>query len=424
MALQFHLTHPGTGQTVIVPVSGTRPILKRLRITVQMVADTAGVSRGTVSDTLNERDPANGGPRTVNPNIATAIADLLAGSVGGWAAVAALAGTVDPHPDTIINGQPVTPDPDTAPADAFPWGDVLFVLREFREKIGEGVVSAEAGIRKSLAVLDAYAAYIRAGVDPRPALAGAWQAAVVARELGPARDLAAELYRGRFRTSPRPPQTIGKNPLPPTIHPAALAAWPLAVAGLDQWWSGEAESHNAGAGKSWAARAIARLLERHDRNGQPTGETGRPVIVCPGSEGIEMLDFVGGWQLGIDRDSGATIQRWHDGFLLAAMRMGAVLIVEEPSTIRPGVFTTAHQPLEERDIYVIETGETVVAHPDFLMLCVDNTHGAGDGSYVDRHVMDPAFLDRFHTVEFGPLPEKIETRIVGDRAARLGLTIR
>jgi cobaltochelatase CobS len=109
--------------------------------------------------------------------------------------------------------------------------------------------------------------------------------------------------------------------------------------------------------------------------------------------------------------------KWRDGALAAALRIpGAVVLVDEPSVARPGALMVLQALLDdERALVIEETGERLAIADDVILICADNTNGAGDitGNYAGTRQLNAAFMDRFGVVlPIGYLPKDKETKVV------------
>lgn len=136
-----------------------------------------------------------------------------------------------------------------------------------------------------------------------------------------------------------------------------------------------------GTGKSAFAKQIAARLHR------PFS-----VISCDG--GIEAIELIG---QNLPDGNGGTF--WQDGQLLQAIqRPGCVILIDEPSGARPSALFVFHHLLQDREIFIRETGRRVVCAPGVLFLAADNTNGTGNGNrhgYSDTNRVNAATLDRF-----------------------------
>jgi MoxR-like ATPase len=79
--------------------------------------------------------------------------------------------------------------------------------------------------------------------------------------------------------------------------------------------------------------------------------------------------------------------------------------------------------LQNRALYIAETGARVICAPGVLFICADNTNGTGGGArknFHGTHALNAAFLDRFGAmIRFDYLPEAKEREVL---VARTGCT--
>lgn len=119
----------------------------------------------------------------------------------------------------------------------------------------------------------------------------------------------------------------------------------------------------------------------------------------------------------IELAEGATF--WCDGALVAAMRRpGSIILFDEPDCAKAGSLAALHPVLANKSILIPRTGERVDCAEGVYFLAAANTTGHGDetGTYVDRNLLDAAFLDRFADIILVPYPdERTERRILVNR---------
>jgi cobaltochelatase CobS len=164
-----------------------------------------------------------------------------------------------------------------------------------------------------------------------------------------------------------------------------------------------------GVGKTTAVRYFASL-------------TNWPCIRVQMNKDLTVADFVGCWEV----QNGNMV--WIDGPLLVAMRIGAILILDEDDRAPDEIKTILHGVLEDNAtgslVVTSKGGEVVRPHLNFRVVATGNTDGFGDvsGLYPSAHVQDAAYLDRFSARLPVTYPEKdAETRIV---VAKTGLPIK
>lgn len=136
----------------------------------------------------------------------------------------------------------------------------------------------------------------------------------------------------------------------------------------------------AGTGKSTLPKQLAALLKR-------------PFVRVSCHEQTEAGALTG--MTAPDPQEGA---KWRDAQLAKAIRKpGTVILVDEPSAARPGAMFLFQSLLDDRVMYVEETGERIDVAPGVLFIFCDNTDGTGDqtGQYEGTRRMNRALLDRF-----------------------------
>ena len=129
-------------------------------------------------------------------------------------------------------------------------------------------------------------------------------------------------------------------------------------------------------------------------------------------------DLLGGFRL-LD---GETV--WQDGPVIAAMKRGGVLLLDEIDLGRHAIMCL--QPvLEGKGIFLKKINQFVKPAEGFTVLATGNTKGKGsdDGRFAGTQVMNEAFLDRFPvTVEQEYPSVSIEKKIILKKMATLGTT--
>jgi cobaltochelatase CobS len=157
----------------------------------------------------------------------------------------------------------------------------------------------------------------------------------------------------------------------------------------------------AGTGKTTWAEQIAARLHRPFR-----------LISC--DDTTEAPELIG---MRAPHD-GSTV--WLDGILTSAMRTaGCVILLDEPTIARAGAIMVLQNVLQNRVLFVKETGERVACAPGVVFITADNTNGTGNGAaggYEDTRRMNRAFLDRFAVkIEMDYLSIETEVKVLQDR---------
>lgn len=157
----------------------------------------------------------------------------------------------------------------------------------------------------------------------------------------------------------------------------------------------------AGTGKSEGARQFAALGKR-------------PFVRIAINRTTEPADLVGQY---LPKQGGGFT--WKDGPLTRAFRIpGCVILIDEPSFLRPGSLAVFQTVLDFGAIY-LPNGETVARSPGVFIVAADNTAGSGDdsGRYADTAAMSLALIDRFSAmVSCDYLPEAREAALLRDRS--------
>lgn len=103
-----------------------------------------------------------------------------------------------------------------------------------------------------------------------------------------------------------------------------------------------------------------------------------------------------------------------DGPLTYAMRYGQVFLLDEMDANLPSTNLALNDVIQSRTLTIPETGETVVAHPDFKFIATGNTNGGGDHNarFLGTMEQNTAFMDRFWVVEATYPDERTELAIL------------
>jgi len=137
----------------------------------------------------------------------------------------------------------------------------------------------------------------------------------------------------------------------------------------------------AGTGKTSAAECFA-------------GACGRPFYRVAIDRTTEPLELVG---QRLPAATGGTV--FHEGALVMAMQIpGAVILIDEPSFLRPGSAAVLQTIMDKRYVYLKEDGNRRIdAAPGVMFLAADNTNLTGDetGRYADTNTQNLALQDRF-----------------------------
>lgn len=181
----------------------------------------------------------------------------------------------------------------------------------------------------------------------------------------PAEKLKLSIYSGE--RAPKPDQFFEW----PDYLPSVLCAWKR---GRNVMLTGPAGTGKTSLGQEIAAR------------------TQRPFFHIACNEATDAPTLIG------QKVPEGTGTAWKDGLLTRAIRTpGAVVLIDEPSTARPGALMVLQNVLADtRALTIDETGEHVPVAPGVVFILCDNTNGSGDqtGQYTGTATMNRATLDR------------------------------
>ena len=126
---------------------------------------------------------------------------------------------------------------------------------------------------------------------------------------------------------------------------------------------------------------------------------GRPFFRCQITKDTTNDDLIGSYSL-ID---GNTV--WVDGPVLKAYKSGGVLLLDEIDLNSSLMYLQV--VLENKPVYVLQTGDIVYPESGFTVFATGNTKGDGDpdGNFIGTTVLNNAFLERFVAV----LEQKVPT---------------
>jgi MoxR-like ATPase len=148
---------------------------------------------------------------------------------------------------------------------------------------------------------------------------------------------------------------------------------------------------------------------------QFAARTGRPFIRIAFDRSTEAAELVG---QRMPKAGGGTV--YHEGALTQAMQVpGCVILLDEPSFLRPGVAAVLQTILDTGTVYLKEDGNRAVAMaPGVVIFGADNTALNGDetGRYADTLVQNIALQDRFAwLVPLDYMPESQEAMVLHNR---------
>lgn len=132
---------------------------------------------------------------------------------------------------------------------------------------------------------------------------------------------------------------------------------------------------------------------------------GRPLVRINGHRDMTAQDMIGSWIIQQDKS-----MAWLDGPVPAAMRNGAILLIDEFDRIPSGSLSVLQAVLEGAPLTIPETGDVLEPSPSFAVAACCNSVGDTTGGYSAAFSVDEATLDRFEIVLRIGLPEPEEIR--------------
>lgn len=127
---------------------------------------------------------------------------------------------------------------------------------------------------------------------------------------------------------------------------------------------------------------------------QLAARTGRPFALISCDSTTDGPTLVG---MTVPASDGSVT--WQDGQLTRAIQTpGCVICIDEPSVARPGALFVFQNVLQNRVLFVGETGRRIKVADGVIFVACDNTNGTGGGArrgYTDTNRLNAAFLDRF-----------------------------
>jgi len=148
---------------------------------------------------------------------------------------------------------------------------------------------------------------------------------------------------------------------------------------------------------------------------QFAARTGRPFVRIALDRGTEAVELIG--QRLITETGGTS---FHDGALTSAMQIpGCVILLDEPSFLKPGVAAVLQTILDTGAVYLKEDGNRRVSLArGAMIIAADNTNLTGDatGRYQDTQVQNMALQDRFgYFCRIDFLPRPAEVKVLSSR---------
>ena len=152
----------------------------------------------------------------------------------------------------------------------------------------------------------------------------------------------------------------------------------------------------------WGISGVGKTLQIE----QSCAINNRPLFRVQVTRDITNEDLIGSYSL----KDGNTV--WEDGPVLRAYRTGGVLLLDEVD-MNPHLMAL-QVVLENKPIYVNQTGELVAPREGFTVFATGNTKGdGGDAKYVGASILNDAFLERFVAILEQKIPtEAVEKKII------------
>ena len=150
---------------------------------------------------------------------------------------------------------------------------------------------------------------------------------------------------------------------------------------------------------------------------QACAKNKRPMFRVQITRDTSNEDLIGAYAL----EHGNTV--WKDGPVLKAYRSGGVLLLDEID-LNPTLMIL-QGVLENKPLYITQTGELVKPEKGFTVFATGNTKGdGGDSKFVGASVLNDAFLERFVTIiEHKPPTIAVEKRIIDRFCAVEGISL-
>ncbi|WP_162002736.1 AAA family ATPase [Microvirga tunisiensis] len=156
---------------------------------------------------------------------------------------------------------------------------------------------------------------------------------------------------------------------------------------------------------------------------QIAARLGRPWFRIPIDGEMRRREIVGGFKQVVE--NGASTTKWFDGIALQAMKLPAIIDVDEIDRGDPDLQYLAHQLYEGNGITILEDeGRVVYPHPKVAIMATANTKGRADGMnlYALVQEMSEATRDRFaFWIDFDYQTEENEVKQIRKEVQNLPL---
>lgn len=142
-------------------------------------------------------------------------------------------------------------------------------------------------------------------------------------------------------------------------------------------------------------------------------QTGLPLYRVNCRDGIDWEDLVG--YMTADADGGT---QFIDGMLTRAVRYGGIFYADEFNYARPAVMGGLNMVMDSKVLELPQTGEVIVAHPDFRVMSSFNP------GYAGTNEINAATRSRFKvSLVFGYLGADLETQVIQSQSGVAEATI-
>lgn len=221
---------------------------------------------------------------------------------------------------------------------------------------------------------------------------------------------------GQKKDSPALPCWNIPGPRTPALDTSYIVP-PWVVANVARWLSGTLSVHDnlwvsgpTGCGKSSGIRWLAAKLNVE-------------LFEVTAHGRMELADLTGQWVMS-SPDGGKTppSMQWMDGPMIAAMRCGGWLLIDEADMLDPAVAVGLNGMLDGAPVTIAEHGgELVVPHPGYRCIVCANTSGTGDdtGLYAGTLRHNIALMDRWTSIVADYAPESVEKPLLKAAAPSL-----
>lgn len=143
----------------------------------------------------------------------------------------------------------------------------------------------------------------------------------------------------------------------------------------------------------------------------------RPLFRVQVTRDTTNEDLIGSFSL----INGNTV--WVDGPVLMAYKSGGVLLLDEVD-LNPSLMSL-QVVLENKPVYVSQTGELIYPNEGFTVFATGNTKGdGGDSRFVGTSVLNDAFLERFVTIVEQTIPNiETESKMISKYCENEGIAL-